>query len=69
MTIDVVSLLIGMMIWELVSKYINRCIVPLFKQVGANKKINNESNPHITKKYNGTNVGFTAQFDEEPKNS
>lgn len=54
MTIDVISLILGMVAWELVSKYIGRYIVPIILTV--KRKVQENS----FKKGKDKNVNFTT---------
>lgn len=60
MTIDVLSLIIGAIIWELLSKYISLSIVPKFRRKGSKKKANDANNKNISQECKDTNAGFTG---------
>lgn len=65
MTIDVLSLIIGAIIWELLSKYISLFIAPKFRRKGSKKKANDVNNKNISQEYKDANVGFKGELKDE----
>ena len=65
MAIDVLSLIIGAIIWELLSKYISLFIAPKFRKKGSKNKVNGANNKNISQECKDTNVGFKGELKEE----
>lgn len=62
MSIDIVSMIIGGIIWEILKPYIFCKLIPQIKRsrVKANQNIEAEEKPDKHDRYRGTTMGFTS---------
>ena len=63
MYIDVFSLILGAVVWEVLSYYLKSFIRGV--KIGYRRKMNELEQKKAEKNYVGTNIGFTAKLDKE----
>lgn len=71
MYIDIISVIIGMVLWELISAYIHRCIIPHVNERKRRREMETDEKAERVKRtkpasnYKGTHMGFVQTTEKE----